>query len=449
MIVTPVNIDAFPGGSDLVSLHPELLAAVAARYSRSQDGLQAILSKVLGMDAAKAVDSVMEYIDYGHASIGGMVPLAIFMDGISMRLAYTVFNQCQCGDGQESSSRYLRFDTGGVLHNEDTAKIRGYERYMDMYFTLYRDVVAFWERYAEKYPESLRVPEGAKPAVVARYKRNFVFDRARYCLPATTLTNVFLIQSAKEWAALARFLTSHFEAEFRALGQELIATLQKLAPRFVKHATPQDSMRQFIVEESKFLREGSLPAYFTLVSDYDGEDASCARVTASRGSIDWPEYVLKHRDNRYGPIGAIAKNTNVEMTIKKIAFGDIRDLNRHRTGFRTISGPVSGFYGALEQVGEDREWQLLDALLDRATYMLDEVATDYTPQEQNLLSALGWTYNWVHNTTLDKLIYEIELRTGPGAHFRYAKHMHDVAEYCYTHSILPRHGIIEGRGEPE
>ena len=87
------------------ALTPELLAASGARYSRNNEGLEAILSKIDPNNLDKSVDSIFRMIDYGHQSIADMAPVAMFLDGVSMWLAYHVWSLCPTAGGQESSTR--------------------------------------------------------------------------------------------------------------------------------------------------------------------------------------------------------------------------------------------------------------------------------------------------------------------------------------------------------
>src|ERR1044071_6905527 len=73
------------------SLTPELLAASGARYSRSNEGLEAILSRIDPENLDRSVESIFRMIDYGHQSIADMAPVAMFIDGISMWLAYYIW----------------------------------------------------------------------------------------------------------------------------------------------------------------------------------------------------------------------------------------------------------------------------------------------------------------------------------------------------------------------
>src|SRR5512134_1428917 len=100
------------------ALTPELLAASGARYSRNNEGLEAILSKIDPTNLEKSVDSIFRMVDYGHQSIADMVPVAMFIDGISIWLAYYVWTLCPTAGGQESSTRYLRVSLDGVIPAE-------------------------------------------------------------------------------------------------------------------------------------------------------------------------------------------------------------------------------------------------------------------------------------------------------------------------------------------
>jgi hypothetical protein len=62
---------------------------------------------------------------------------------------------------------------------------------------------------------------------------------------------------------------------------------------------------------------------------------------------------------------------------------------------------------------------------------------------------LGTQFPFEHSTTADKMIYEIELRTGTGAHYRYAQHLRDVAGLWYERFPGTRSLILEGSAEPE
>jgi hypothetical protein len=108
MRITGLALIPPPSAADLPRVTPELLASVLARYSRSNEGIHAILAKVDPADPDASIDRILKFVDYGHASIGGLTGgLAIALDDVSMWLAYKVFEIAQMADGQESSTRYI------------------------------------------------------------------------------------------------------------------------------------------------------------------------------------------------------------------------------------------------------------------------------------------------------------------------------------------------------
>ena len=62
---------------------------------------------------------------------------------------------------------------------------------------------------------------------------------------------------------------------------------------------------------------------------------------------------------------------------------------------------------------------------------------------------LGHTMPFEHVTTLEKYIYEAELRTGIGAHYRYAAHMKNTLKILYKLHPELKGVIFEGSAEPE
>src|SRR5471030_1806325 len=115
MKVTGLALVPPPSAAGLPQVTPELLASVLARYSRSNEGIGAILSKVDVLNPDASIDRILKFVDYGHASIGGLTGgLAIALDGISMWLAYKIFEIAQMADGQESSTRYITMNAANV-----------------------------------------------------------------------------------------------------------------------------------------------------------------------------------------------------------------------------------------------------------------------------------------------------------------------------------------------
>ena len=62
---------------------------------------------------------------------------------------------------------------------------------------------------------------------------------------------------------------------------------------------------------------------------------------------------------------------------------------------------------------------------------------------------LGAQTPFEHSTHADKFIYEAELRTGMGAHFRYAEHLSAALRKFFEHVPEARDWVVEGMAEPE
>jgi hypothetical protein len=62
---------------------------------------------------------------------------------------------------------------------------------------------------------------------------------------------------------------------------------------------------------------------------------------------------------------------------------------------------------------------------------------------------LGAQTPFEHSTHGDKFIYEAELRTGMGAHFRYADHLSAALRAFFVQVPEARSWVVEGTAEPE
>jgi len=195
------------------ALTPELLAATGARYSRNNEGLDAIVSKIDFSNTDKSVDGIFKMVDYGHASIADMAPIALFIDDITLYAAYFLWTLSPTAGGQECSTRYIKMDSSNVASTDDLGIYDEYEQQYDLYvaksFNYYEEALKLWTKIGEIYPELTKIPSSLLSSEsdkdkkqVARMMRNFAFDRARVYLPVSTLTGVMMIQSARAWANL-------------------------------------------------------------------------------------------------------------------------------------------------------------------------------------------------------------------------------------------------------
>lgn len=444
------------------ALTPELLAATGARYSRCNEGLGSILARIDPNRLDASVDSIFRMIDYGHQSIADMAPVAIFIDGISMVLAYLVWSLVPTAGGQESSTRYIRISPDLLLPPETLGipeALRGeWKSAMAEAFDRYSRLETAWSDFITANPAELRIPQ---PLVadesekarkqVARIARNFTFDRARYMLPAAAATNMMLVMSARAWASLCTNLSSQPLPEAAALAESLRAELALAAPHMLRHACATDDARAGIAREFEARRA---LAATTPTKEPKAHLDVLAPVGVGGAEI---AAALSSHSNRYAWQGPALTRTAVRFSWDAVAFAEIRDLNRHRTGSKYSTLVPHGFYAAADQV--PRNALPLAAPVESELSAAAEFGSALAVRARELLasgdptslywSLLGTEFDFEHVTTADKFIYEAELRTGMGAHYRYAKHFHDALALWYARFPETKGLVLEGAAEPE
>jgi thymidylate synthase ThyX len=448
MKVTGLALVPPPSASDLPKVTPELLASVLARYSRSNEGIAAILAKVDVANPEASIDRILKFVDYGHASIGGLTGgLAVALDGVSMWLAYKIFEIAQMADGQESSTRYIAMDpsnvpdAGALGVPEDLAP-----RWRDI---IARSFAAYGAEYSRldalgtAEPVRVRLPKDAKPAVAARMRKNYALDRARYFIPFATKTNVGLVQSSRMWSQTVKHLDSLPHPEARAAAALVRDELLKQSPRLMRHSYAEASFS----EQARQDLAASVKMGLERLSAEPLADQ--VWVNVERAAPPWyPQgqsvtEALRHRANRYGQQGEATTRMRVTFAWNNLALAELRDLNRHRTGHRSTPLIQAGFYLPPE-IAHANHRALLSDQMELTRELLKRGSPSYV---YSLL--LGAQTPFEHGTHADKFIYEAELRTGAGAHFRYAEHL-GAALRAFTDQVPEsREWVVEGTAEPE
>lgn len=448
MKVTGLAIVPPPTAAGSPQVTPELLASVLARYSRSNEGLAKILEKVDVVHPDESIDRILRFVDYGHASIGGLTGgLAVAVDDVSMWLAYKLFEISPMADGQESSTRYIAMDAANVPAPEELGIPADLaSRWRDLVgraFAAYHAEYARLEELGKAEAERVRVPKDAKPAVVTRIRRNYALDRARYFVPFATRTNLALVQTARMWAQTVRHLDSLPQPEARAAAAAIRTELLKFSPRLMRHSQAEPSFleqaRQELADSVRLGRErlAAVPL------------ADAAWVKVDRDTPPWLAETqsvvdgLRHRANRYGQCGSAIRRMRVTFAWNNLAIAELRDLNRHRTGHRYTPLVQAGFYLPPE-VPRAPHAPLLADQCALTRELLERGSPAYV---YSLL--LGAQTPFEHSTHADKFIYEAELRTGMGAHFRYAEHLGAALREFFTLVPEARAWVVEGTAEPE
>jgi thymidylate synthase ThyX len=428
-----------PGAAQNPSVTPELLASCLARYSRSNKGIDSILQSIDWNDPDKSVDSIFKFVDYGHASISGMTGgIAMVIDNCSMYLAYKIFELAQLSDGQESSTRYIKLDASSLPHPDEVGippqLADQWQSCMELAFQIYQDLYV-----------SLDVKAKENPSIIRYLRKNYALDRARYCIPFATKTNAAYVMTARVWADVIRQLDSLPHPEMKQCALLLREELKKFVPRLVKHS---------FADEASCAQSASLFSYAQKYIQTNGVNTTgCPDEVFLSINNDVPGFLDKiqsfseafeGKKNRYSITGTAVKRYMVRAAWNNMAIAELRDLNRHRSGFRFTPFTPVGFFCPPEV-----SHPALNELLTRQKSLIERLA-DINESPSFVYSLfLGTQVPFEHSTHLDKLIYEIELRTGMGAHFRYAEHLRAVYNELITIEPSLKSFIDIGTAEPE
>jgi thymidylate synthase ThyX len=451
MKVTGISIQPPPNAASNPRVTPELLASSLARYSRSNLGLDAILASIDWNDPDKSVDAIFRFVDYGHASITGMTGgIAVAIDGLSMFLAYKIFDIAQLCDGQESSTRYIKLDKIS-LPTADEIGIpencaRRWERTAERAFEVYREIYDTLDDKVKRRPELIKLPDGVDDKIIDRLRKNYALDRARYLIPFAAKTNAAYVMTARVWADTLRQLDSLPLPEAQRCAKLIRAELDKFVPRMTRHsfktAASESQAEQMIAYSiSKIRSEGvnitNIPDEVYLHVD-DGKPPFLPNLQ----NVD---AAFSGKENRYSTVGTAARRTMVRAAWNNMAIAELRDLNRHRSGYRFSPLCPRGFY-----LPEEAKNPNVRELLDDYKKTVEAIAAQETGAEAYIYSLLlGTQVAFEHSTHLDKFIYEIELRTGMGAHFRYAEHLAKAAALLTRERPELAPFIQTGNAEPE
>lgn len=448
-----------PTPQQTTSLTPELLASVGARYSRNNEGLEAILEKVEGMDQDKAVDVIFQMVDYGHRSIADMAPVAMFMDNISIYMALKIWHLCPTAGGQESSTRYVKLSIDNITLPPDTPP--EHISLIKQSFEAYEKSYELWSQLAEISPKILNIPQELIESTdkkdkmkVERLRRNFAFDRARYFIPMCCQTNVMMLMQARGWVDLIQYLASDNTKESRDLAHQLTIELNKVTPRLTKHTAYNENTAQGINQDFEQARYEAVEPYEHFTNSYSNPFIH----------IQTPGFVskqditkaLKNHNNRYAYFGQAIKRTSVKFGWQSLTIAELRDLNRHRTGNKYFNLIPNGFYCSDDEILKYQtiNYDILRQLINlrkigvKLIALASKLCFEKNPNFVYFLP-MGAQCYYEHTTTANHFLYQCELRTGLGSHFTYAARMREVLELWHKKFPETRELIKPGNAEPE
>ncbi len=442
-------------------LEPELLAAVFARYSRTGDGLERILSEAGEQEGL--AERILRFIDYGHASIGGLTGgIPVGCDGVSMLTPYLSFFLQSKQDGQETSTRYCEFTPDGLASPlafgiPEEFRQEWYE-VLSEGFALSRAVWEELDGRVRQNPGLASIPEGAGKRVAARMRRNYGFDRARYLMPLAALTNFGLIMTGREWAETLRFLAASPVPEQRFFAQAVRPALEEFLPHLMKHAhttsMSQEYMRRFFARGAAFIRKEGVR--LEAVPD---TVVTQVQLPTEEGLIDGSVSVEERfaqafmgKVNRYDIPRGFPEKVHVAVYWPSMTIAEARDINRQRPCQKDTLLAPHGFYlppeaeDALEERGLRGRF---DRMQRRRARLLSALASSRHPSSYTGALLLGDQTPFELHTNAAHMTYVLELRTGKGAHFRYSELMQLAYDsFAKQLPVWTKH-VVLGSAEPE
>jgi hypothetical protein len=379
MKVTLINFGPYANNSAPV-LDPTELAAVFARFSRNNEGIDAILDSVKDVPKGKRTDKIMKMADYGHRSILDMDCIPLVIEDISMYTACRLFSFASLGAGQESSTRYIRDGFNLLPMNNTGLSPLQYEEAQ----SLHHD----WKRAIQGIPDD-----------ATREERNKVLDYVRYVLPVIATTNIAMVASAREWTKIITSLLSFpgkFQRnEMQTLGNIIEETISTICGEYVvKHGRFSTAYaRKFMGDLQKLDQR-----FIGGISDISAIEIDSSSVFNKEEKFNnYFDYSFMsfERTNRYDPwpgeLDRVILNVN-----RKPMFAENRDVNRHRNHISSC-------------------W-------------------DFTYHEGIL--TLGSATRRFDTMTLSQALYEIEIRTSEGAHEIYRAQYNDL--YQELLALIPQ-----------
>ena len=150
------------------------------------------------------------------------------------------------------------------------------------------------------------------------------------------------------------------------------------------------------------------------------------------------------KNNRYSLTGQALRRIMVRFAWNNISIAELRDLNRHRSGHRFTPLYPVGFY-----LPKEVEHPELTAHLVRQKNLIENISKETINGAHYYAYLLGVQTPFEHSTHADKFIYEVELRTGMGAHYRYAEHLESVCHAFLEQMPELKEYIEIGTAEPE
>ncbi len=458
--------------------------ALMSRYSRAAEvDLRKLWEKEFSKDENKGERFYeLIFLEYGDESISELVTAQIGIQNVSNILS-KVIEEGRIGLSYlEKSSRYVSYNEkiNGKYLYASPERI-GIPQKMASEYTEYCD--AAFEDYArmkdhltaklkELYPiekAEFKMPDGKKielgkdgetDKVLLRSYENSIrsraLDEARFMLPSSTLTNIGISGNARAFAHLLERLKSTESPEASKLYDELYEELKQIFPKLIDSVESHygvsnieylKNIRKFIPRKVEFERgEGETVRLLNYMNDEEASSVILSshyfeRVGGYFSSIkeviekipieerkSMIDSISAQRNNRRQKPDRSLEHVNYTFEIT-LNYGAFRELQRHRllSIQRKMLSTDYGFDTPPTIEGDEYLNNIYRSAMERAENIfrkmkpIDQFAAQY-------VVPFGYKYPVIITANLRELIFLVELRSTPQAHFDLRKMSWEISD---------------------
>lgn len=435
--------------------NPEVLAHAIAKYSRSSKSMPDILSEIQEKNSSQFHEKF--YVEYGHASIADMAPVALGIEGVSMYAALHITDH-PLWNGQERSTRYQKFDINN-LYDPFYGENKQWQEVMKGLGESYEIVLDAAQKTLYKhFPKPNGMSNGQYHSKI--FARSC--DVARFFIPLATKTNLGQVTSARTVGQQISHLltlvdTYRATREVYSVAVDLGSAAYQVGGGLVNDAWDWDAAgKQWNqATQSSHVPSSSPPIMF----GKDFSDYLSATLDYQVGEGSYSQYWKPSTDTDIlkelmGDIrGYIPKEFQSAPYYLDLEtdWGTYRDLHRHRrvVHFRQnlpkkIHYPA--FFTYLRETlgaGHDDYWVVNDfwqqvnerdrtKILESTNRAID-LANEIEGIDRVYCLPLGASVRYLMKLDLAELKYIMELRSRPGGHPVYRKLMHTIYNHLPSH----------------
>jgi len=448
--------------------------ALMSRYSRTRElDIRNLWDKEFAIDRERGEKFYERvFLDYGDESVAELVTAQVGIQNVSNVLS-KIIEEGRIGLSYlEKSSRYVPYrdkKDGKYLYlSPEKAGIperfwREYDEFNEMIFNLYGKIfTAVQSRLREIYPlentsfsiqgkgnvmyADADAPEDALKKAYESAIRSRALDETRFILPASTLTNIGISGNARAFSHLLERLKANGSREAEYLYGALLGELRIVFPRLIENVESAhgreniDYMRNVrtlipVVPGTSHDRNG--PAV-SLISSGSEEDALNSVISShifegtqgyyqdiyqsvskldTMGKRDIISRISSLRHNRRNKLSRSFEHVHYTFEINT-NFGAFRDMQRHRaltlqrkalsTDFGYDAPPIISGMEEIKREFDDAARE--SARLYSAIKERDPISAQY-------VVLFAHRYPSLITVNLRELVYFVELRSTPQAHF--------------------------------